>query len=99
MIRQMAIRLATKAIKVREKIIVDAINHAIGLDWAIEDIRDRGVIKYWPNGIETFCFDGVNMVEFHHSNVHEVACAASFKIKHTQYFKLLYSPKKDEALK
>lgn len=49
-----------------DNILREAVTRFFGRDdWALGELKGRGVIQHLPSGVEVFCLDGVALVEFY----------------------------------
>ena len=59
-------QLANAVMGLRESLIVDAVNHALGRsDWTLEEVVDRGTLTYYGPNECLFMFDGRPMLELY----------------------------------
>jgi hypothetical protein len=48
----------------KDQLMMAAITHQIGEEWDLDQIKDRGEIKVFPDKTELFSFDGVDLISF-----------------------------------
>lgn len=62
-------QLARGIVEQKEFLIKHAIEHCIGKDWTVDDIKGRGEFTVLPDNTEVFSFDGQEMIHFYHTRV------------------------------
>lgn len=82
-------QLANVVMQLRDSLIVDAVNHALGReDWTVEEVKDRGSLTYFGPNECLFMFDGVPLLELYMVLNFRVHDETMIQLSHTKYRKL-----------
>lgn len=81
-------QLAEGMLVEKERLIKAAISHKLGRsNWTLADVKGRGEFIITPDKIETFCFDGMELIDFYPAKFGVVENVISGK----QNYLLLYT--------
>jgi len=82
--------LALSLSEQKEEIIREAITHKVGRKWSLADLARHGEFRMTPDGVETFSFNGEDLVRFFEPSV---ALSVDTATAYLNY-KILYNEEK-----
>ena len=81
--------LASSMVKKTDGILRMAVTEKLGEGWTLESLRGRLVVEKYPDGVDVFCLDGTELVEFHPLRFEQVVADCSVKVKVSQNYIVL----------